>query len=72
MKSWFAFALQKCGELALLRDALNTGNAAALVEWSAPISARRRSTACTIRAVERRLAAVPAKDGQRAHAPGTC
>ncbi|XNM61783.1 hypothetical protein ACLK1T_11560 [Escherichia coli] len=28
VKSWFAFALQKCHELALLRDALNSGDAA--------------------------------------------
>lgn len=37
VKSWFAFALQKCGELALLRDALNSGDTAAITEWSAPI-----------------------------------
>ncbi len=41
VKSWFAFALQKCGELALLRDALNSGDTAAITEWSAPIQARR-------------------------------
>ncbi len=44
VKSWFAFALQKCGELALLRDALNSGDTAAITEWSAPIQARRHST----------------------------
>ena len=44
VKSWFAFALQKCGELALLRDALNSGDTAAITEWSAPIRARRHST----------------------------
>jgi hypothetical protein len=31
VKSWFAFALQKCTELALLRDALNSGETAKLV-----------------------------------------
>ncbi|XNM45842.1 hypothetical protein ACLK15_22350 [Escherichia coli] len=37
VKSWFyLFALQKCHELALLRDALNSGDTAALAEWSAP------------------------------------
>src|SRR5690606_40761392 len=35
VKSWFAFALQKCEELALLRDALNSGDTAAITEWSA-------------------------------------
>ncbi|WP_407263440.1 hypothetical protein [Klebsiella pneumoniae] len=34
-----AFALQKCGELALLHDALNSGDTAAITEWSAPIQA---------------------------------
>jgi 5-methyltetrahydropteroyltriglutamate--homocysteine methyltransferase len=68
VKSWFAFALQKCGELALLRDALNTGNAAALVEWSAPIQARRHSTRVHNAAVEQRLAAITAKDSQRTSA----
>jgi hypothetical protein len=43
VKSWFAFALQKCEELALLRDALNSGDTAAITEWSAPIQARRHS-----------------------------
>lgn len=41
VKSWFAFALQKCAELALLRDALNSGDTKAITEWSAPIQARR-------------------------------
>lgn len=52
VKSWFAFALQKCGELALLRDALNSGDTAAIVEWSAPIQARRHSTRVHNAAVE--------------------
>ncbi len=52
VKSWFAFALQKCHELALLRDALNSGDTAALAEWSAPIQARRHSTRVHNPAVE--------------------
>ena len=40
VKSWFAFALQKCEELALLRDALNSGDTAAIREWRAPIQNR--------------------------------
>lgn len=60
VKSWFAFALQKCHELALLRDALNSGDTAALAEWSAPIQARRHSTRVHNPAVEKRLAAITA------------
>lgn len=61
VKSWFAFALQKCHELALLRDALNSGDTAALAEWSAPIQARRHSTRVHNPAVEKRLAAITAQ-----------
>jgi 5-methyltetrahydropteroyltriglutamate--homocysteine methyltransferase len=64
VKSWFAFALQKC-ELALLRDALNSGDTAAIAEWSAPIQARRHSTRVHNAAVEKRLAAITAQDSQR-------
>ncbi len=49
VKSWFAFALQKCGELALLRDALNSGDTAAITEWSAPIQPVAIRPACTTR-----------------------
>ncbi len=66
VKSWFAFALQKCGELALLRDALNSGDTAAITEWSAPIQARRHSTRVHNAEVEKRLAAITAQDSQRA------
>ncbi|HAK49671.1 MAG TPA: 5-methyltetrahydropteroyltriglutamate--homocysteine S-methyltransferase, partial [Salmonella bongori] len=65
VKSWFAFALQKCGELALLRDALNSGETAALEEWSAPIQARRHSRRVHNAAVEKRLATITAQDSQR-------
>lgn len=47
VKSWFAFALQKCAELGLLRAALNApdeANQARLGEYSAPIRARRHSS----------------------------
>jgi 5-methyltetrahydropteroyltriglutamate--homocysteine methyltransferase len=65
VKSWFAFALQKCEELALLRDALNTGDTAAIAEWSTPIQARRHSARVHNPAVEKRLAAITARDSQR-------
>src|SRR5690606_27296529 len=65
VKSWFAFALQKCAELALLRDALNSGETAKLTEWSAPIQARRSSARVHNAAVEQRLAAITPQDSQR-------
>jgi 5-methyltetrahydropteroyltriglutamate--homocysteine methyltransferase len=65
VKSWFAFALQKCEELALLRDALNSGDTAAIEAWSAPIQARRHSTRVHNTAVSQRLAAITAEDSQR-------
>ena len=67
VKSWFAFALQKCAELTLLRDALNSGDTTAIAEWSAPIQARRHSTRVHNAAVEKRLAAITAQDSQRAN-----
>ncbi|UMX90001.1 hypothetical protein MJ579_01655 [Klebsiella pneumoniae] len=68
VKGWFAFALQKCGELALLRDTLNSGDTAAITEWSAPIQARRHSTRVHNAEVEKRLAAITAP-GQPARQP---
>ncbi len=67
VKSWFAFALHKCHDLALLRDALNSGDTAALAEWSAQIQARRHYTRVHNPAVEKRLAAITAQDSQRAN-----
>lgn len=66
VKSWFAFALQKCAELALLSHALNNNDAASLVEWSAPIRARANSTRVHNAAVGERLAKIQAKDVERA------
>ncbi|MCW2488151.1 5-methyltetrahydropteroyltriglutamate--homocysteine S-methyltransferase [Candidatus Symbiopectobacterium sp. NZEC127] len=68
VKSWFAFALQKCAELSLLTAALNSGDGAALVEYSAPIRARSTSTRVNNAAVTQRLAAITAQDSQRQHA----
>ena len=65
VKSWFSFALQKCGELALLSKALNNNDAASLEAWSAPIRARRSSTRVHNAAVAQRLAAISAKDSER-------
>ncbi|WBF45264.1 5-methyltetrahydropteroyltriglutamate--homocysteine S-methyltransferase [Serratia rubidaea] len=71
VKSWFAFALQKCAELALLSAALNAPNAdkqAQLDAYSAPIRARRHSSRVHNAQVEQRLAAVTAQDSER-HSP---
>ncbi|RKO81343.1 5-methyltetrahydropteroyltriglutamate--homocysteine S-methyltransferase [Pectobacterium parmentieri] len=65
VKSWFAFAIQKCAELSLLSQALNSGNGQALEAYSAPIRARRTSTRVNNTAVAQRLAAITAQDSQR-------
>lgn len=68
VKSWFAFALQKCAELSLLSTALNHNDPASLVEWSAPIRARAHSSRVHNSAVAERLANVQTKDTERASA----
>ncbi|WP_027713451.1 5-methyltetrahydropteroyltriglutamate--homocysteine S-methyltransferase [Dickeya chrysanthemi] len=65
VKSWFAFAIQKCHELALLTRALNSGNGDELVAYSAPIRARQTSTRVNNPEVAKRLAAITAQDSQR-------
>ncbi|WJV62645.1 5-methyltetrahydropteroyltriglutamate--homocysteine S-methyltransferase [Pectobacteriaceae bacterium C52] len=65
VKSWFAFALQKCQELALLTNALNSGNGQELVAYSAPIRARRTSQRVNNADVAKRLAAIVLQDSQR-------
>ncbi|MEQ4513221.1 MAG: 5-methyltetrahydropteroyltriglutamate--homocysteine S-methyltransferase [Dickeya sp.] len=65
VKSWFAFAIQKCQELALLTKALNSGNGDELVAYSAPIRARQTSTRVNNPDVAKRLAAITAQDSQR-------
>lgn len=67
-KSWFAFALQKCEELALLVKALNhpeEKNLAALATYSAPIRDRRHSKRVNNLQVTQRLAAIQPQDSQR-------
>ncbi len=68
VKSWFAFALQKCAELALLTQALNAPSEAKLAElaaYSAPIRARRASSRVHNPQVEQRLAAITAQNIER-------
>jgi 5-methyltetrahydropteroyltriglutamate--homocysteine methyltransferase len=65
VKSWFAFALQKCAELSLLSHALNNNDPQSLEAWSAPIRARRHSPRVHNAAVGKRLAGITAKDSLR-------
>ncbi|HDN2511443.1 TPA: 5-methyltetrahydropteroyltriglutamate--homocysteine S-methyltransferase [Providencia rettgeri] len=68
VKSWFAFALQKCEELALLSKALNQptdANIATLETYSAPIRVRKTSTRVNNATVAQRLAAVREGDAER-------
>ncbi len=67
-KSWFAFALQKCAELGLLRTALSHPDAAhlqGLVAYSAPIRDRGHSSRVNNPQVNARLAQITAQDSQR-------
>ncbi|MDR0219359.1 MAG: 5-methyltetrahydropteroyltriglutamate--homocysteine S-methyltransferase [Enterobacteriaceae bacterium] len=74
VRSWFAFALQKCAELSLLSRALNApkeskqAELAALGDYSAPIRARRSSTRVNNVAVAQRLAKIQAQDSERRQA----
>ncbi|KMJ46593.1 5-methyltetrahydropteroyltriglutamate--homocysteine methyltransferase [Xenorhabdus khoisanae] len=68
VKSWFAFALQKCAELSLLSQALNApegSNQSELDAYSAPIRARRSSTRVNNPAVTERIAAIKPQDSER-------
>ncbi|MFD1093506.1 5-methyltetrahydropteroyltriglutamate--homocysteine S-methyltransferase [Providencia vermicola] len=68
VKSWFAFALQKCEELALLSKALNQptdANIATLETYSAPIRVRKTSTRVNNATVAQRLAAIREGDTER-------
>ncbi|MBS9443613.1 5-methyltetrahydropteroyltriglutamate--homocysteine S-methyltransferase [Photorhabdus heterorhabditis] len=68
VKSWFAFALQKCEELALLAAALNQpegSKQAELDAYSAPIRARRESKRVNNQTVTERLTAINPQDSER-------
>ncbi|MTC56169.1 MULTISPECIES: 5-methyltetrahydropteroyltriglutamate--homocysteine S-methyltransferase [Providencia] len=71
VKSWFAFALQKCEELALLTKVLNqptADNIAKLEAYSTPIRARKTSSRVNNLTVSQRLAAIQQNDVERASA----
>ncbi|EJL03967.1 5-methyltetrahydropteroyltriglutamate--homocysteine S-methyltransferase [Pseudomonas fluorescens Q2-87] len=69
LKSWLAFAVQKCGEVAVLRDALNDPQAPAVRQALADSqnvqASRARSTRIHKPEVQARLAAIGPQDSQR-------
>ena len=69
LKSWLAFAVQKCDEIAVLKTALNTPQAphvkAALAESRAVQNSRLQSARIHKPEVQARLAAITAADSQR-------
>ena len=65
VKSWFAFALQKCAELSLLSQAMNNNDAASLDAWSAPVQARSHSRRVHNAAVGLRLEAITPQHSER-------
>lgn len=69
LKSWLAFALQKCAEVAVLAQAVNAHDApsvlAALAQSRAVQAARAASPRIHKPAVQARVAAVTANDSQR-------
>ncbi|MBF4558456.1 5-methyltetrahydropteroyltriglutamate--homocysteine S-methyltransferase [Pseudomonas sp. p50] len=72
LKSWLAFAVQKCGEIAVLRDALNDPQSpkvrAALAESRAIQTSRAESPRIHKTDVQARIDAIGAADSQR-HSP---
>lgn len=72
LKSWLAFAVQKCGEIAVLRDALNDPQSpkvrAALAESRAIQTSRAESPRIHKTDVQARIDAISAADSQR-HSP---
>ncbi|MFB6328009.1 5-methyltetrahydropteroyltriglutamate--homocysteine S-methyltransferase [Pantoea deleyi] len=65
VRSWLAFALQKCAELSLLSQALNRNDAASLDAWSAPVRARAHSRRVHNAAVAQRLQAITPEQSAR-------
>ena len=65
VKSWFSFALQKCGELSLLKNSLNKNDISSLEEWSKPINARLNSKRVHNIQVKNRLQNISIKDYKR-------
>ncbi|AAO26774.1 5-methyltetrahydropteroyltriglutamate-homocysteine methyltransferase [Buchnera aphidicola str. Bp (Baizongia pistaciae)] len=67
VRSWFSFALQKCQELTLLRDALNNSNTVTedIRVWSQPIHSRKKSAIVHNVDVKERLKSITSNDFKR-------
>ncbi|WP_337012892.1 5-methyltetrahydropteroyltriglutamate--homocysteine S-methyltransferase [Pantoea sp. AS142] len=65
VKSWFAFALQKCAELSLLSQALNNNDVVSLEAWSTPVRARAHSRRVHNATVGQRLQAITPQHSER-------
>lgn len=65
LKSWLAFAEQKCEELRLLSEALKNKDPSKLVAYSQPIEARKTSPRVNISAVQNALAELTPSDAKR-------
>ncbi|KAG5471230.1 hypothetical protein LSCM1_01303 [Leishmania martiniquensis] len=65
VKEWLAFALQKCGELKLLADAVATASEATVAEYSVPLLARQHTERVVRREVRDRVAGLTATDARR-------
>jgi len=67
VKSWLAFAKQKCQELALLKTALQSGNINEISRYSASVQAKKNSTYCLELTVKKRVEKIDIDEIQRAH-----
>ncbi|KAK7199541.1 5-methyltetrahydropteroyltriglutamate-homocysteine S-methyltransferase [Novymonas esmeraldas] len=65
VREWLAFALQKCGELRLLADAVAAGSEAAVADYSAPLRARQHTERVVRKEVRDRVAGLTAADACR-------
>ncbi|PPI86274.1 5-methyltetrahydropteroyltriglutamate--homocysteine S-methyltransferase [Candidatus Pantoea edessiphila] len=65
VKSWFSFALQKCTELSLLRDALNNNDKSLLENWSAFIKTHSFSKRVVNPVVKKRVESILKKNMKR-------
>ncbi|HEA18479.1 MAG TPA: 5-methyltetrahydropteroyltriglutamate--homocysteine S-methyltransferase [Pseudoalteromonas prydzensis] len=65
LRSWLAFAKQKGQELALLKAALASNDVSALQSYCAPVKARLTSKRVNNLAVQQRVSALTATDGER-------
>ncbi|BAN99974.1 MetE protein [Candidatus Pantoea carbekii] len=65
VKNWFSFALQKCTELKLLKEALNNNDLNVILDWSKPIQTRVHSPIVHNEKVNQRLRDIKSSDTNR-------